>query len=119
VDGYTPEKGLDYFDGKDGVSIVSIEQTTQSDMSGGINILTIKLSDGTQTKFMVRNAEKGEKGDKGDTGKTAYEYAKEGGYEGTEAEFIEKNAMDPKRSEEWKFTLKDGRVITRAVFVND
>jgi hypothetical protein len=56
-DGYTPQKGVDYTDGKDGVSIVSVEQTTQSHVSGGLNVLTIKLSDGTQTKFVVRNAE--------------------------------------------------------------
>lgn len=54
-DGYTPEKGVDYFDGEDGVSIVSVEQTTQSNVSGGVNVLTITLSDGTQTKFAVRN----------------------------------------------------------------
>ena len=47
--------------------------------------------------------EKGDKGDKGDTGatgatgaagKSAYDYAKEGGYTGTEIEFIQKLAKD-------------------------
>lgn len=33
---------------------------------------------------------KGDKGDTGETGKTAYQYAKDGGYTGTEAEFSEK-----------------------------
>lgn len=56
-------KGLDGLDGmhgedgKDGVSIVSVEQTTQSNVSGGFNILTITLSDGSVSKFAVRNAE--------------------------------------------------------------
>lgn len=37
---------------------------------------------------------KGDKGDKGDTGKTAYEYAKDGGYTGSESEFAAKLAAD-------------------------
>lgn len=37
---------------------------------------------------------KGNKGDKGDTGKTAYEYAKDGGYAGTEEEFAAKLAAE-------------------------
>ena len=36
----------------------------------------------------------GPKGEKGDTGKSAYQYAAEGGYTGTEAEFAEKLAAE-------------------------
>ena len=38
---------------------------------------------------------KGDKGDKGDAGKTAYAYAKDGGYTGTEAEFANELAKTP------------------------
>ena len=38
----------------------------------------------------------GEKGDTGATGKTAYQYAKDGGYTGTEAEFAKQAAYDAK-----------------------
>ena len=37
---------------------------------------------------------KGDKGDKGDTGKSAYEFAKDGGYTGSEAEFAAKLAKE-------------------------
>ena len=37
---------------------------------------------------------RGEKGDPGATGKTAYQYAKDGGYTGTETEFAEKLAQE-------------------------
>lgn len=53
LDGYTPQKGVDYFDGKDGKD-----------------------------------------GNVGKTGKSAYEYAKEGGYTGTEADFAKKMAQE-------------------------
>jgi len=45
-------------DGKDGVGIESIHTVT-SDEDGGENILTIKLTDGTQTEFVVKNGSKG------------------------------------------------------------
>lgn len=52
-DGYTPQKGIDYFDGKDGLN-----------------------------------------GADGADGKTAYQYAKDGGYTGTEEEFAQKMAKE-------------------------
>ena len=52
-DGYTPQKGIDYFDGKEGLN-----------------------------------------GKDGDDGKTAYQYAKDGGYTGTEKEFAQKMAKE-------------------------
>ena len=50
------------------VSIEKVEQTAESSISEGVNELTITLSDGTESKFNVRNGAKGDKGDKGDTG---------------------------------------------------
>ncbi|MBQ1211986.1 MAG: hypothetical protein IIX69_01055, partial [Clostridia bacterium] len=60
------------FDGKS----VSIVSKTESNEDGGINIVV--FSEGTTLK--VKNGSKG---------KTAYEYAKEGGFEGTEEDFAE------------------------------
>ena len=40
------------------------------------------------------------KGDKGDNGKSAYQYAQEGGFTGTEEEFSTKLAQDISRLEE-------------------
>lgn len=62
---------------EDAVTIESVSQTTTSSADGGTNVLTVKLSDGTSTKFNVKNGSKGStgatgsqgpKGDKGDTG---------------------------------------------------
>lgn len=44
---------------------------------------------------------KGDKGDKGDDGKSAYEYAKDGGYTGTEEEFAKKLAQENPTREEF------------------
>lgn len=41
--------------GDQGVSIVSVEQTTASTQPGGVNIITVTLSDGTESSFEVRN----------------------------------------------------------------
>lgn len=78
-------------DGSDGVS------TTHS-WNG--TILTVTSASGTSSANL--KGEKGDKGDsikgdKGDTGtagKTAYAYAQDGGYAGTEAEFAEKLANE-------------------------
>lgn len=72
------EQGAPGKDGKDGISAThSWEGTT----------LTITSAVGTSSANL-----KGEKGDKGDTGKTAYQYAVEGGYTGTEAQFSQEFA---------------------------
>lgn len=72
-------------DGKDGVSITSVEQITTSTADGGENVIQVTLSNGTTSNFTVKNGskgstgaagaagakgEKGDKGDKGDTGAT-------------------------------------------------
>lgn len=62
-----------------GVGIESVEQTTTSNESGGTNVITVTLTDGSQSTFAVQNGSKGDKGetgatgpkgDKGDTGAT-------------------------------------------------
>ena len=64
---------------KDNLLMVkTAEQTTKADDNDGINIYTITLTDGTITRFEVKN---------GSVGKSAYEYAKDGGYLGTEDEY--------------------------------
>lgn len=46
--------------GADGVSVSSIVQTTTSTASGGINIITVTLSNGATSTFEIRNGAKGE-----------------------------------------------------------
>lgn len=43
--------------GSDGVGIASIVQTTESTESGGTNVITVTLSDGTSSTFNVRNGD--------------------------------------------------------------
>jgi hypothetical protein len=59
-DGYTPVKGEDYFDGKDGTS-VTITDITESDEDGGSNVVT--FSDGKT--LTVKNGNKGGDGEGG------------------------------------------------------
>lgn len=54
--------------GTDGISVSSIVQTTISSNSGGNNIITCTLSNGTITTFTIKNGQQGLKGDKGDKG---------------------------------------------------
>lgn len=71
--GYTPQKGVDYFDGEDGedgndgISVVSVEQTSTSSADGGSNVITVTLSNGKKSTFTVKNGSKGSKGDDGYT----------------------------------------------------
>lgn len=108
-------------DGKDGVGIESVEQTTTSTEDGGVNVVTVTKTDGEKYTFEVRNGSKGSKGDKGDKGdtgekgadgytpqkgvdyydgKSAYQYAQDGGYTGTEEEFAKELAEDTYSKEE-------------------
>ena len=68
--------------GSAGVGIKSIEKTGTS---GLIDTYTITLTDGNTSTFTVTN---------GADGKSAYQYAVEGGYTGTENEFREKLAKE-------------------------
>lgn len=56
-DGYTPQKNVDYFDGKDGTS-VTVTNVSTSTADGGSNVVT--FSDGT--KLTVMNGTKGANG---------------------------------------------------------
>lgn len=51
--------------GEAGASIGSIDKTATD---GLIDTYTVRLTDGTEQKFYVRNGRDGEKGEKGDTG---------------------------------------------------
>lgn len=64
-DGGKGDKGDDGVDGVDGVGVQSVTQTYESTESGGENIVTITLSDGTMYNFRVRNGEQGETGANG------------------------------------------------------
>lgn len=80
---------IDVKDGVDGVGVQSIEQTITSTEDGGDNEVTITLTNGVTATFIVKNGSKGADGIIGKDGKSAYEYAKEKGYTGTEEEFAE------------------------------
>lgn len=67
--GYAFVPTKDYVEGKDGVSISSITQTSESINDGGENLVSVELSDGTVYSFTVKNGSKGAKGDEGIQGK--------------------------------------------------
>lgn len=92
--------------GADGVGIQSVVQTTTSAEDGGTNVITVTKTDGTTSTFQVKNGSKGSDGvpgadgkdgadgQPGADGKSAYQYAKDGGYTGTEEEFAAKMAQE-------------------------
>lgn len=53
--------------GEAGASIESIDKTASN---GLIDTYTVKMTDGTESSFYVKNGRDGEKGEKGDTGNT-------------------------------------------------
>lgn len=67
----------------DGVGVASIEQTTTSAEDGGLNIITVTMTDGTVSTFTAQNGSKGSSGD------SAYVVATNNGFEGTEEEWLE------------------------------
>ena len=75
-------KGSDGSNGKDGTS-VTVSNVSESDADGGSN--TITFSDGKQ--ITIKNGKTGASGKDGASGKSAYQYAVENGYDGTETEF--------------------------------
>ena len=98
--------------GTDGVGIQSVEQTTTSTEDGGTNVVTVTKTDGTTSTFYVRNGSQGSPGSAGSDGqdgadgKSAYQYAVEGGYTGTEEAFATKLA------EEMPDTLPNPNALT-------
>ena len=59
-------EGIKEFDVPDGVGIESVYQSVVSPDDNGNNVITLTLTDGSQTTFKVKNGSKGSKGDKGD-----------------------------------------------------
>lgn len=55
-------------DGKDGVSVISVKQTTTSTADGGTNVITVTLSNGQTATFEVKNGSKGSTGASGKDG---------------------------------------------------
>lgn len=127
-DGYTPQKGVDYFDGKDGspgmdgsdgqpgkdgVS-VTVKSVSESTADSGNNVVT--FSDGET--LTVKNGSKGSKGDKGDAGADGTTPIKGTDYF-TEADKAEMVAAvkDSLPTETWTFTLSDGSTVTRKVVI--
>lgn len=84
--------------GDTGTGIESITYKGE-DESGG-NMYTVLLTDGTSYDITAPKGAQGEKGDAGGTGnkgtdgKSAYAYAVDGGYTGTETAFAEKLAQE-------------------------
>ena len=60
--------GKDGAKGADGTSITSVTQTTTSSADGGINEVTVSLSNGTSSKFQFKNGSKGSAGTNGTNG---------------------------------------------------
>ena len=54
--------------GTNGVSVSSVKQTTTSSADGGSNVVTVTLSNGTTSTFIVKNGSKGSTGATGATG---------------------------------------------------
>ena len=96
-------------DGKDGVGVASVE-TKASSASGGVSVVTITLTDGTASKFNVRN------GYDGSAGKSAYEVAVDNGFDGTKDEWLEslkgergtRGAMGPGGKSAYEVAVSEG-----------
>ena len=98
-DGYTPQKGVDYFDGQNGTS-VTVSTVTESTEDGGTNVVT--FSDGK-----TLNVKNGSKGSKGDT----YTLTD------TDKADIAAAVKASLTTETWSFTLEDDTVVEKAVYV--
>lgn len=103
IQGIQGEKGKDGANGKDGekgADGVGIANISKTSTDGKTDIYTITLTNGNKSTFTVTNGtdgtngKDGEDGKNGLDGKTAYEYAKEGGYTGTEEDFAQKLAQE-------------------------
>jgi hypothetical protein len=84
-DGYTPKKGIDYFDGKDGISVTHEWNGTKLQVTSASGTSSEDLK-GQQGEQGIKG-EQGPQGDVGPQGKSAYEYAQQYGFMGTEEEF--------------------------------
>ena len=102
TDKVVSESGLK---GKDGVSITKTEINNKGE-------LVITLSDDTVSNLGVVVGAEGEKGPQGNPGKNAYEYAKEGGFTGTEEEFAQKMTEEVPTKLSQLFEDETHRVVT-------
>lgn len=82
-DGRTPVKGIDYFDGRDGVGILDTE------LENGELIITLTNGKKLNVGNVMSPATKGGTITAGRSGKSAFSYAEDAGYTGTEEEFGE------------------------------
>ena len=76
---------------KDTNYIAAGSQTTTSNEDGGENVFTFTNADGTESTLIVKNGQRGEKGDdgyQGSDGKSAYQVARDNGFEGTETQWL-------------------------------
>jgi hypothetical protein len=127
-DGYTPVKGVDYFDGTKGENgtSVTVKSVNESTADGGNNVVT--FSDGKT--LTVKNGNRGPKGDtgatglqgpKGDTGATGLQ-GDPGVYIGTDNPPASANVWvnpngAPTSTESWEFDMEDGSTDTKEVVV--
>lgn len=78
------DKGERGLQGERGVGIESI---IKSFSNGLVDTYVINFSDGTTTTYQITNGKDGKDGFNGKDGKSAYEFAKDGGYIGTNQDF--------------------------------
>lgn len=90
-DGHDGQNGSNGQDGEDGFS-----PTASVTKSGGVATITITDKNGTTTETVSdgQNGTNGQDGAAGQDGKSAYQYAVDGGYTGTEQEFTAKMAAE-------------------------
>lgn len=108
--GYTPVKGKDYFDGKDGTN-VSVASVSESAEDGGSNVVT--FSDGKT--LMVRNGKAGTNGRNGSDGKTPVRGTDY--WTASDKSEIVAAVKNSLAKENWTFTLEDGSTVTKEVYV--
>ena len=101
----TIRNGYDGTNGSDGVGISSIDFLSKN---GYVDTYRITYTNGATKYYNVTN------GKNGTDGKSAYQYAVDGGYTGTEAEFTSKMAQ-AFTTENWTFSLEDGSTVTKKV----
>lgn len=96
--GSNGKDGSDGRDGEDGVGINTLQQVVESTESEGENVWRATLTDGKTSDFTVRN------GRDGVDGKSAYESAQDGGYAGTEQQFMKTlaNCVTRNHEHEWR-----------------
>ena len=92
IDGSDGTNGTNGTNGKDGRGIKTVARTSGTGANGTTDTYTITYTDNTTNTFSVYNGKNGTNGTNGKDGKTAYQYAQDGGYTGTEREFAKKLA---------------------------